>query len=175
MCRAVTMRRKRNRHYIKWIQSKFREEKIFRRLFATPKKTSYQGPVPERPISANRFVCIVTLFSSHFLYLPSYTLPIVNFVLSFLFFFFQVKAQQYFVSSSYMFLDYKTLLTIWLDPGLNLIIFRGTGHRKFYALRWCYTGRFAKTILSATQRYNVGTILWLFETMSQQCCNAVLR
>ena len=27
-----------------------------------------------------------------------------------------VKAQQYFVSSSYMFLDTKTLLKIWLNP-----------------------------------------------------------
>ena len=32
-----------------------------------------------------------------------------------------------------MFLDYKTLLEIWLIPGLNLTIVRGTGPR---ALRW---------------------------------------
>ena len=32
-------------------------------------------------------------------------------------------------------------------------------------------GRFAKTVFSATQLFNVGT----FETMLQQCCNAVLR
>ena len=37
--------------------------------------------------------------------------------------FFEVKAQQYFVSSSYMFLDKKTLLKIWLNPGFNLTIF----------------------------------------------------
>ena len=37
-----------------------------------------------------------------------------------------VKAQQYFVSSSCTFLDEKTLLKIWLNPGLNLTIFRGT-------------------------------------------------
>ena len=43
------------------------------------------------------------------------------------FFFFQVKAQQCFVSSSYMFLDKKTLLKIWLNPELNLTIFRETG------------------------------------------------
>ena len=67
VCRAVTMRRKRNRHYIKWIQSKFREKKIFRRLFATPKKTSYQGPVPERPISANRGLKFCSTFC---IYLP---------------------------------------------------------------------------------------------------------
>ena len=42
-------------------------------------------------------------------------------------------------------------------------------------LRWCYMRRFATTILSATQRSNVGTMLQPFETMSQQCCNAALR
>ena len=36
-------------------------------------------------------------------------------------------------------------------------------------------GRFATTIFSATQRCNVATMLQPFETMSQQCCNAVLR
>ena len=41
-----------------------------------------------------------------------------------------VKAQQYFVSSSRMFLDKKTLLVkIWLNPRLNLIIFRGIAPR----------------------------------------------
>ena len=34
-----------------------------------------------------------------------------------------VKAQQNFVNSSYMFLDKKTLLKIWLNPGLNLTTF----------------------------------------------------
>ena len=38
-----------------------------------------------------------------------------------------VKAQEYFVSSSCMFLDQKTLIKIYLNPGLNLTIFRGTG------------------------------------------------
>ena len=37
-------------------------------------------------------------------------------------------------------------------------------------LRWCYTRRFATIILN-----NVGTMLQPFETMSQQCCNAVLH
>ena len=41
-----------------------------------------------------------------------------------------VKAQQYFVTSSYMFLDEKTELEIWLNPWLNLTIFRGTGPRR---------------------------------------------
>ena len=36
------------------------------------------------------------------------------------------KARQYFVSSSDIFLDKKTLLKIWLNPGLILTIFRGT-------------------------------------------------
>ena len=37
------------------------------------------------------------------------------------------KTQHYFESLSYMFLDDKTLLKIWLNLGLNLIIFRRTG------------------------------------------------
>ena len=36
-------------------------------------------------------------------------------------------------------------------------------------------GRFAKTVFSAPQLFNVGTVLQPFETMLQQCCNAVLR
>ena len=36
---------------------------------------------------------------------------------------FEVKTQQYFVSSSDMFLKKKTLLKIWLNPALNLTIF----------------------------------------------------
>ena len=39
----------------------------------------------------------------------------------------EVKAKKYFVSSSNFFLDKKTLLKIWLNPGLNLTTFRGTG------------------------------------------------
>ena len=37
------------------------------------------------------------------------------------------KTQKYFVSSSNMFLDKKTFLKIWLNLGLKLTIFRGTG------------------------------------------------
>ena len=33
-----------------------------------------------------------------------------------------VKAQLYFATSSCMFLDEKTVLEIWLNPGLNLTI-----------------------------------------------------
>ena len=39
----------------------------------------------------------------------------------------RVKAQLYFVSSSYTLVDKKTVLSIWLNPGLNLTIFRRTG------------------------------------------------
>ena len=35
---------------------------------------------------------------------------------------FEVKTQQYFVSSSDMFLEKITLLKIWLNPALNLAI-----------------------------------------------------
>ena len=38
-----------------------------------------------------------------------------------------VKDQQYFVTSSFMFLEEKYLLEILLNPGLNLTIFRETG------------------------------------------------
>ena len=38
-----------------------------------------------------------------------------------------VKTEQYIVTSSCRFLDEKTMLEIWLNPWLNLTIFRGTG------------------------------------------------
>ena len=89
------------------------------------KKVSYTkvlGPVPERPISANPGLKFCSTFC---IYLPMHCLARVLFwVISS---FFVSKAQQYFVSSSYMFLDKKTLLKIWLSPVLNLIIFPGTG------------------------------------------------
>ena len=80
-----------------------------------------QGLVPERPISANPGLKFCSTFCN---YLPMHYLQ-QHFVLSFLLFF-EVKAPQYFVTSSYMFLAKKTLLKIWLNPGLNLTIFRGT-------------------------------------------------
>ena len=61
-------------------------------------------------------------------------------MLSFLFF--ESKAQQYFVSSSYTFLNKKTLLKIWLNPGLNLTIFRGT--------RPWVMGRFSRWIIPSS-------------------------
>ena len=42
-------------------------------------------------------------------------------------FYLVVEAQQYFVISSCMFLDEIIVLEIWLNPGLNLTIFQGTG------------------------------------------------
>ena len=38
-----------------------------------------------------------------------------------------VETQKYFVSLSNMFFDKKTWFKIWLNPGLNLTIFQGTG------------------------------------------------
>ena len=58
-----------------------------------------QGPVPLRPISANPGLKFCSLFVFTFLL---YALLRVTFVLS------------YFASSSYMFLDKKTMLKIWL-------------------------------------------------------------
>ena len=72
-------------------------------------KIKVQGPVPERSISANPGL---KFCSSFVIYLPTYL---------------GVKAQQYFFSSSCMSLDKKTLLKTWLNPGLNLTIFWGTG------------------------------------------------
>ena len=46
-----------------------------------------------------------------------------------------VKAQQHFVTSSCMFLDEKTVLEIWLDLGLNLTIFRGTGPNIYQSIK----------------------------------------
>ena len=47
--------------------------------------------------------------------------------------------------------------------------------QRFVVLRCCFTGRFATTSFRATQRCNVETMLQQFETMSQQCLNAVLK
>ena len=41
----------------------------------------------------------------------------------------RVQAQQHFVSLSYMVVDEKIVLKIWLNLGLNLTFFRGTGPR----------------------------------------------
>ena len=83
-------------------------------------KSVFLGAVPERPVSANPGLVLV-----HFLYLPSYALLRVTFYV--IIFFSEIKAQQCLVSSCYVFLDKKTLLKIWLNPGLNLTIFRGNG------------------------------------------------
>ena len=49
-----------------------------------------------------------------------------------------VKAQPYFVSLSDMFIDKKTLLKIWLNPGLNLNIFLRTGMGRQLPLQFYY-------------------------------------
>ena len=71
-----------------------------------------QGPVPERPISANPGLIFFSLF---YIYLPMHCLE-YHFVLSLLYLI--VKAQlYYFVRLSYMVLDKETVIKIWL--GLN--------------------------------------------------------
>ena len=42
-------------------------------------------------------------------------------------------------------------------------------NHKASSLRWCYAGRFATSIFSATKRCNVETMLQLFEIMLQRC------
>ena len=39
----------------------------------------------------------------------------------------RVQAQQYFVNLSYMVVDKKAVLKIWINLGLNLTFFRGNG------------------------------------------------
>ena len=57
-----------------------------------------------------------------------------------------LKTQQYFVSSSDTFLDKKTLLEIWLNPGLNLTTFWGTRLRSLGILE--LTGRTLQIVMS---------------------------
>ena len=52
---------------------------------------------------------------------------------------------------------------------------RFRNRRRCCCLKVMYQGRFATTIFSVTQSCNARTMLWPFETMSQQCCNAVSR
>ena len=87
-----------------------------------------QGLVPERPISFNPELKFCFVFA---LYIPMHCLG-YHFLLSLLYLVVNLKAQQHFVTSSCMFLDKKTMLEIWLNPGLNLTIFQGTRPRKFY-------------------------------------------
>ena len=74
-------------------------------------------PGPERPTSSNPGLKI---FVTHFVSLLRVTFYVIITVS-------RVKAQRYFVSSSDLFLDKKTLLENWLNPGLNLTTFRETG------------------------------------------------
>ena len=55
-------------------------------------------------------------------------------MLSFLFFFFSSKGTKVFCKLKLHVLRLENIAYNWLDPGLNLITFRGTGHRKFYVL-----------------------------------------
>ena len=79
------------------------------------------GPVPERLISANPGLKFCSTF---YVYLPIHSLE-ENFVSSLLYP--RVKAQQYFVSLSYMFVDREAVLKMQLNLELSLTIFRGTG------------------------------------------------
>ena len=88
-------------------------------------KYCYLGPVPERLISTNPRLKFCSFFV---FYLNFFVLLRVTFCLIWLPYL-GAKAQQHFISLSYMFLGKKTLPKIWLNPGLNLTIFRGTGPR----------------------------------------------
>ena len=88
-----------------------------------------QAPVPEKPISANPGLKILFYFC---IYLAMLFLK-YNSMLSSLNL--GVQTQKYFVCSSNIFLHKKTLRKIWLNPGLNLSIFRGTGPRRVKRLK----------------------------------------
>ena len=61
-----------------------------------------------------------------------------------------------------------------LFANLNLLLFCLSRCRRC-CLRWCYTRRFATTILSETERCNIVTTLFGIVTTLFQHCNAVLR
>ena len=62
----------------------------------------------------------------------------------------RVQAQQYFVSLSYMVVDKKIVLKIWLNLGLNLTFFRGTGPRAPSATLLAVSQRFVHPRVSAS-------------------------
>ena len=100
--------------------------------------------VTGRPIRANPGLNFCSVFV---LYLPTYCLE-YHFVLSLLYL--GVKARQYFVSSSCMFLEEKTLLKIWRNLGIN---FRGTGP-------WAFTVFFSSfKVILAIQLFRFWTIV----------------
>ena len=73
------------------------------------------------PINPGLKFCFVFVF-----YIPMHCL---GWHFALLLLYLVVKDQQYFVTSSFMFLDEKNLLEILLNPGLNLTIFRETAPR----------------------------------------------
>ena len=72
-----------------------------------------------------------------------------------------VKAQQYVFCK--LELDKKTLLNIWLNPGLNLTIFQGTGPLSF----------FARVVFCSDQEHFSSRESSIFQrTLSQGCFNS---
>ena len=87
-------------------------------------------------------------------------------------------AQQYFFSSSCMFLDKKTFLKTRLNPGLNLSIFWGTGPWYYSKNRW-KRGRGCKAIhlsegfhLSRNDR-KIGVFQFVSTGLDHSCCWAL--
>ena len=80
---------------------------------------------------------------------------------------------------SYCLKNFRPAKKIWPDTSFTrdrsiFLLFTRNFERLcvwiFVRLKWCYRRRCV-----ATQRCNVGTTLQPFETISQKCCNAVLR
>ena len=82
-----------------------------------------------------------------------------------------VKAQQYFVTSSCMLLEEKTVLENWLNPGLNLTIFEGTGPWVLIWLPACRRFLFS-LLLAAKEIGDVCTqaIIWVCEQFYDAKC-----
>ena len=84
------------------------------------KKKKNQGPVPKRPISVNPGLKFCSVLVLHFYVLPRVTFCAIIAVS-------RSKGSTVFCNLELPAL--KTVLKIWLNPGLDLTIFRGTGTR----------------------------------------------
>ena len=81
-----------------------------------------EARVPERLIGVNPGLIFVPFCILHSYALLRETFFVIITVS-------RIKGSTFFVTSSCMLLDEKTVLEIWLNPGLNFTMFRETGPR----------------------------------------------
>ena len=87
--------------------------------------------------------------------------------------FFEVETQQHFVSSINMFLDKKTMLKIWLNPRLNLIIGRSRNRAQ---ISQCYNFQYPLNCSSVFLYVVVGLPLTALPCVeNRQQCYPLLR